>query len=214
MAILVEHEKRRQQILKKALDVFVEEGFDNVTYQKIADRCKITRTTLYLYFHNKREIFNYSIKQLMSDTEKDIISVKEDTTLDYPGKIKKTLFLVFARLEANRNLVSIITGSLLSAQPNDEKKRSRNTPDARVRRRTIRLRRILAAMLIEGSKKGQFKKITFSAADNLFYSLIEAAIFRLVILKRDSIAELKEAVDIAVNSLKSEPQKQHLKKSG
>lgn len=209
MAIIVEHDKRRQQILKKALDVFVEEGFDNATYQKIADRCKITRTTLYLYFHNKQEIFNYSIKQLMSDTEKDILKVKEDSSLDFPNKIKKTLFLIFGRLEANRKLLSVITGHLFTiSNTKDDTK----TPYMRVRRRTIRLRRMLAAMLIEGSKTGQFKKIKVSAADNLFYSLIEAAIFRLVVLKRDSVAEMEEAVELAVNSLRSETQKQHLKK--
>jgi len=213
MAIIVEHEKRRQQILKKALDVFVEEGFDNATYQKIADRCKITRTTLYLYFHNKQEIFNYSIKQLMSDTEKDILRVKEDTSLDFPGKIKKTLLLILGRLEANRKLLSVITGHLFTvSNARDETKTSKSTPYMRVRRRTIRLRRILAAMLIDGSKTGQFKTINVSAADNLFYGLIEAAIFRLVVLKRDSVAELEEAVELALDSLQGETQKQRLKK--
>jgi AcrR family transcriptional regulator len=47
MAIVVEHERRRKQILEKALDVFVDEGFEDATFQKIADRCAITRTTLY-----------------------------------------------------------------------------------------------------------------------------------------------------------------------
>ena len=40
MAIVVEHDKRKAEILQKALDVFVEEGYEDVTYQKIADRCK------------------------------------------------------------------------------------------------------------------------------------------------------------------------------
>ena len=62
MAILVEHDKRKQEILEKALDVFINEGYEDVTFQKIADRCGITRTTLYIYFNNKREIFLWSIK--------------------------------------------------------------------------------------------------------------------------------------------------------
>jgi AcrR family transcriptional regulator len=214
MAIIVEHEKRQQQILKKALDVFVEEGFENATYQKIADYCKITRTTLYLYFHNKNEIFKYSIKQLLSDTEQDILSVKENTSLDYPNKIKKVLLLIFNRLEANSKLLSVITEHLLSLYNKQKQtKTSKNTPDARVRRRTIRLRRILASMIIEGGKSGQFKKIKVSAADNLFYGLIEAAIFHLVVLKRENLTDLEEAVDLAVNNLTAEAPKQRLKKS-
>ncbi len=63
MAVVVEHDKRREKILEKALLVFIEDGFVDATYQKIADRCGIARTILYLYFKNKSEIFNYSIKQ-------------------------------------------------------------------------------------------------------------------------------------------------------
>lgn len=69
MAIIIEHEKRRREILEKALDLFIDEGYEDVTFQKIADRCVITRTTLYIYFRNKKEIFNYSIKQLMDGIE-------------------------------------------------------------------------------------------------------------------------------------------------
>ena len=65
MAIIVEHEKRRKEILQKSLDVFVEEGYEDVTFQKIADRCGITRTTLYIYFHNKYDIFIEIIKELL-----------------------------------------------------------------------------------------------------------------------------------------------------
>ena len=63
MGIVVDHEERKKVILKKALDVIIEEGFEDATFQKIADPCGITRTTLYIYFKNKREIFLWSIKQ-------------------------------------------------------------------------------------------------------------------------------------------------------
>ena len=69
MAIIVEHEKRRHEILEKALELFTEEGYENVTFQKIADRCAITRTTLYIYFKNKQEIFVSSIKELTGTLE-------------------------------------------------------------------------------------------------------------------------------------------------
>ena len=68
MAIVVEHEKRKKEILEKSLELFIAEGYEDVTYQKIADRCGITRTTLYIYFKNKREIFSFSIKQLSRGT--------------------------------------------------------------------------------------------------------------------------------------------------
>ena len=194
MSIVVEHEERRKQILHKALDVFVEEGFEDATYQKIADRCKITRTTLYLYFRNRQEIFIFSIKQFMAEMEKDILNVKENAALPYPDKIKQTLFVILGKLEKNRRLLMVILEYLLTTLPD-------KMPDLRVRRRTIRLRHILSTMIIDGIKAGQLKKIDVGSANDLFYSLIESAIFRLAVLKRESTAELKDAVELAVDGI-------------
>ena len=198
MSIVVEHDKRRRQILKKALEVFMEEGFEDATFQKIADRCKITRTTLYLYFRNRQEIFNFSVKQFMSELEQDILEVKEDSSLSCPEKLKNILCLILSRLEENRLLLSVILNYLLSNS------RISAQADSSVRRRTIRLRHILSAMLIEGIKKGQLKKIDVGVTNDLFFSTIEAAIFRLAVLKRETTTELKAAAELAINGLKSD----------
>ena len=193
MSIVVEHGKRQKQILKKALDVFTEEGYKDATYQKIADRCKITRTTLYLYFHNKQEIFNFSIKQFMAEVEQDIIQVKENGSLSNPVKIKKTLFLILSRMEENQQLLSVVLNYLLSKKPIE--------PDKRVKRRTIRLRHILSFLLIEGIKNGQLKKIDVGATNDLLYSLIETAMLHLTVLRKGTTADLKKAVELVVDGI-------------
>ena len=75
MAIIVEHDKRRHEILEKSIELFSREGYEDVTFQKIADACGITRTTLYIYFKNKREIFLWSIKQFTSELEKALLVI-------------------------------------------------------------------------------------------------------------------------------------------
>ena len=209
MSIVVEHDKRRRQILKKALDVFMEEGFENTTYQKIAGRCKITRTTLYLYFRNRQEIFNFSIKQFMAEVEQDILGVKEDTALSTPAKLKKTLSLILSRLEENQLLLSVILDYLMTKSRGPGNTKTKNSPanksipksEVLVRRRTIRLRHILSAMIIEGIKSKELKKVDVGSANDLLYSLLEAAIFRLTVLKKESTAELKKAVGLAVDGI-------------
>jgi AcrR family transcriptional regulator len=194
MSIVVEHEKRRREILEKALDVFVDEGYENATFQKIADRCNITRTTLYIYFKNKKEIFNYSIKQLLGKVEKDILKVKEDRELNCAEKIAKVLLVILERLEESRRLLSVILNFLLNLS-------SDMSPDSRVRRRTVRLRHILATMVIEGIRAGEIEPVNVRAADDLLYGIIEAAIFRLVVLKRASVDELRYSVTLAARQL-------------
>jgi AcrR family transcriptional regulator len=195
MSIVVEHEKRRTEILEKALDVFMEEGFEDATFQKIADRCVITRTTLYLYFKNKREIFNYSIKQLLVKVEDDIQRIRADDSQNSVNKITRVLLDILRLLEENRRLLSVILDYLLHLSKND------TDPELRVRRRTLRLRHILASMVIEGVKSGELAPVNIKTADDFLYSFIEAAIFRLVVLKRENLGELRETVAFAVQRL-------------
>jgi AcrR family transcriptional regulator len=196
MSIVVEHDKRRREILEKALDVFIDEGFENVTFQKIADRSGITRTTLYIYFKNKREIFNYSLKHLLLGVESDLLRVRKNKRLDSVEKITNIITLIIERLEENRRLLSVVLDYLLYLSKND------SDPDSRVRRRTIRMRHILATMLIEGIRAGEIKPVNVRIVDDLLYGLIETAIFRLVVLKRSSVGELKKAVEMTVQQLR------------
>ena len=94
MAIIVEHEKRRHEILDKALEVFVDEGYEDATFQKIADKCGITRTTLYIYFKNKKEIFLWSIKQLTEKLEKNILKLMEDRDKSCKERLLDMLYLI------------------------------------------------------------------------------------------------------------------------
>jgi len=196
MSIVVEHEKRRREILKKALDVFMEEGFEDVTFQKIADRCGITRTTLYIYFKNKRDIFNYSLKQFLQILESDIVGIGKKSNLSYSERLIDVMIIIIERLEENNRLLSVILNYLVYASKGDY------DPNYRVRRRTVRLRHIQTNMLIAGIKAGEFSpSINVKDANELLYSFIEAAIFRLVVLCRPSVGELKDAIELAVRSL-------------
>jgi AcrR family transcriptional regulator len=195
MSIVVEHEKRRREILEKALDVFMDEGFEDATFQKIADRCGITRTTLYIYFKNKKEIFNYSIKQLLTNVETRIQKIRADASLGSADKIRAVLLDIIGQLEENRRLLLVILDYLLYLSKSD------SDPETRVRRRTLKLRHILATMVIEGVRAGELTPVNVRTAGDLLYSLLETATFRLVVLKRETVGELKQTVEMAVKGL-------------
>jgi len=195
MALAVEHDKRRKKILERALNVFMDDGFENATFQKIADKCGITRTILYLYFKNKREIFTYSIKQMLLSVEENINAIRSDESLGIVEKITRVLLKIIKQMEQSRQLLGVVLDYLLHLSKSDI------NPEDRVRRRTVKLHRILSSMLIEGVKSGELKKINIKAAHDYLYSYIESAIFQLIVLKRKSLDDLKKAVTFAVNQL-------------
>lgn len=53
----LEKEKRRTDILNAAEKLFFSKGYEDVTLKDIAKEVKLGRSTLYLYFENKEELF-------------------------------------------------------------------------------------------------------------------------------------------------------------
>lgn len=195
MAIVVEHDKRKHEILQKSLDVFVEQGYEDATFQKIADHCGITRTTLYIYFKNKYEIFLGSIKELLSELESSLRDIiKKD--MDSIETLRQILFTIVDACENNKKLFSVLLNYLLQL------KKAGVDTNERVRRRVIKLRHLLSTVLIKGIQKGEIKNVNVKDINELLYGMIEASIFRIAVLNQESVMEVKLALGNAIDLLK------------
>ena len=53
-----ERKELRQQILDAARELFVHEGYENVSMRKIADKIEYSPAAIYTYFANKDEILD------------------------------------------------------------------------------------------------------------------------------------------------------------
>ena len=197
MAIVVEHEKRRHEILEKALEVFCEEGYEDVTFQKIADRCGITRTTLYIYFKNKREIFLWSIKQLTAGFEVMLIEILDDRKQTAEECLRNILKKIVSGCEENRQLFNVLLAYLMQLQ------KSGIDPGVRVRRRLVRLRHLLSTVIIRGIQNGEFRNLNVKTVNEMLYGLIESAIFRISVLDERNIDDIGDTLNLAVDGILS-----------
>jgi len=195
MAIVVEHDKRKHEILAKSLDLFAEEGYEDVTFQKIADRCGITRTTLYIYFKNKREIFLWSIKQLTSALEVEIMEVIENKTITSKECLRKILGIIIDGCEENNQLFTVLLTYLMQLQ------RSGMDPSEHIARRVIRMRHLMSTIIIRGINKGEFKEVPVKEVNDMLYSLIESAIFRLSVLNQKDIENIRASINLAIDGI-------------
>ncbi|MBQ9630608.1 MAG: TetR/AcrR family transcriptional regulator [Treponema sp.] len=195
MAIIIEHEKRKKEILENALDVFIEEGYEDVTYQKIADRCGITRTTLYMYFKNKREIFLFSINQLMSQLEKNVAEIVNNKKLSAETCLRKMLMEIIDAIDNNEKLFNVLHIYLIQL------KKSGGDPYERVIRRVIRLRHVMTQVIVRGMKNGEFVERNIKDVNDLFYGVIESALFCMVILNIKKTEQVRLSLNIIVDSI-------------
>ena len=153
MAIVVEHEKRKREILEKSFQLFIEDGYEDVTYQKIADKCGITRTTLYIYFKNKREIFLWSIKQLTNDVEQELIGIIKNNQIDSIECLKRIFLCIIDIAESNRAFFRVLKMYLMQLE------KSGVDINDRVTRRVIRIQHLMNMVLIRGQKKDEIKNL-------------------------------------------------------
>lgn len=195
MAIIVEHDKRKHEILQKSLDVFIDEGYEDATFQKIADRCGITRTTLYIYFKNKHEIFLGSIKELLSSLEQSLTAIVNEKASS-EQTLRKVLISIVDQCENNPKLFSVLLNYLMQL------KKSGVDTNKRVRSRIIRIRHLLSTIIITGMKNKEFREVNIKATDEMLFSLLEATIFRIAVLNQTDMSDIRKAIDAAVSSIK------------
>ena len=193
MAIVVEHDKRRKEILEKSFDLFCRDGYEDVTFQKIADACGITRTTLYIYFKNKKEIFAWSIKQFTLDLEKQLLKIVKEKSDSSELCIRAICDHIIDEEQKNHALFTVLLSYLVQIKKTGE------DPDERVRRRTVRMRHLLSTLIIRGQNAGEFKKLPVKDMEELLYTLLESAIFRLAVLNQDDISVVKTSVNLVID---------------
>ena len=195
MAIVVEHDKRRREILEKSLDVFAKDGYEDVTFQKIADRCGITRTTLYFYFKNKRDIFLAALKQLLSEMEIEIRNLVSDESIPAEETLRKVMMIIVGYCEQNINMFSVLLVYLIQL------KKSGVDTDERVRRRVVKLRHLMSTVIIRGIKNKEFAVTDVHQINELLYGIVEAAIFRVAILNQTDISTIRTTINLAIDGI-------------
>ena len=195
MAIVVEHDKRKHEILEKSLELFTREGYDDVTFQKISDACGITRTTLYIYFKNKKEIFTWSIKQMTGELETKLMEILADKNLSAEECLRRIMHWIIDLCEQNRPLFNVLLVYLINLQ------KTGASAEERVNRRVIRVKHLLSMIIIEGQKRGEFKKMPVKSVNNMFYSLVESAIFEIAVLNKTDVSDVKTGIDLVLQGI-------------
>jgi AcrR family transcriptional regulator len=196
MGIVIDHEARRHAIIAKSIQLFAEQGYDGVTYQKIADSCSIARTTLYKYFRNKREIFNYAIwdvANILIGCYKEILVSKDNVI----ARLERILDAVLRLLFEQRVMLTVILDYVLAAQ------RAGHNLERTISRHTIGLRRIIHRLLVEGVRKGELKEVDTRLATELLYAQLETAILRLTVSQNADYNELSTMLHKTLESFKN-----------
>ncbi len=99
-------EARREQIINRAMEVFIKYGYKGATTAKIAEEAGISEVTLFRYFSSKKEIFLNGVKPIFLET----LHTSMENTQNNSDKerIRRLLMERLAFMSDNHQLIKLI----------------------------------------------------------------------------------------------------------
>jgi AcrR family transcriptional regulator len=193
---MVDHNKRKIHILTKAFTLFAEEGYAGVTYQKVADRCGLSRTVIYKYFQNKEEIFLYAVKLATSN----LTTLIENTLRHHKGtpleNLLRILRVTVRLLASNRIFLTVILDYILTQKQHGKDVRRQ------VRRHTFGMKHFLAKLLREAVATGELCVPQIETAAHHLYGMLESFVLNLTVTDILDVKDCIELIDGYLEQLK------------
>ena len=175
MAKKVDHELRKREIAEKALRLFSQVGYDNVSLIMIAAAAGVSRTVLYRYFCSKREVMDASIQQVV-----DIIEGRCTKIMASRGKASEKLIgichAVAEEMFAHREFVIAVFDFVVGMV------RAGADMNNRISEYTSGTRNAIKMLVTHGKKAGEFPEILLEerTADAI-YAEFESCAMRIVL---------------------------------
>lgn len=163
---------RPQEILEAALLVFAEKGFAAARMDEIAQRARVSKGTIYLYFESKEAVFRALIQETLAKRVSDFAAVVRDHRGPVAPLLRE-LLLRLGHLVATSDFV--VLPKMVIAEAG-------NFPDlARIYREEVVERglTLFGGLLQAGMDRGEFRKIPVQHAVRLCVApMLLAAMWR------------------------------------
>lgn len=96
-----------KRILKAAEEVFSEKGYDGSSVSEIATRAGISKTQIFYYFNNKKDLLNELIKDCMSDIKPYKDALWNNVNPDSKSEMLEFVNSLAKLLESKRDIIRI-----------------------------------------------------------------------------------------------------------
>ncbi len=195
MSARIDHESRRLEIAFKAMKLFSQVGYDNVSLIMIASSAGVARTVIYRYFHSKREVLDAAIlastRQIMAECRKELAS---------RGKVADRLAMVCYHVADvmfdKKEFLAAIFDFVLSMV------RSGEDMGTRIQRFTGGIKTVFTQLITEGAMKGEFApNVDPERAAEGFYSLLESCVLRIVLGTETNSAHVKVRISDMIGAI-------------
>ncbi len=168
MPKVVDHTKRRGEILKSALKTFAQLGYEETTMTHIATKSGISRPTIYQYFQNKEEILYYAIKVKTDTHLLGYYKIIKEPTHSASTKLELLCQSMLSFMYEQRDFITSLLSYIYHKQLSGE------TLSTLLRKRTIKLEHLFTTIIKEGVISGELNPVEPTEASGLIWHMFIA----------------------------------------
>ena len=184
MSVRVDHDTRKREIALKAMVLFSQVGYMNVSLQMIAAAAGISRTVLYRYFKDKREVLDAAIRSNTRLLLEECSKISNNSELQLSRKLKDVCARVVDVLFDKKTFLVAIFDFVLAMVRQGE------DMSGKIFEFTKGMRILLHSLVTLGVKKGDVSsKIDPDWAGEVLFGELELCLSRIVLgVEKDSKA--------------------------
>ena len=191
MAKKVDHDQRKREIAERAIRLFSQVGFDNVSLNMIAASVGVSRPVLYRYFCSKREVMDAAILTVTGRINDDCtqILVSRKSPLE---KLELVCHAVTDVMFANQQFLVAVFDFVVGMV------RSGADMNASIQRFTSGTRDVLRRLIASAISRGEIAEIlVVDRIADAIYAEFESCAMRIVLgTEADSSAAKKRFSDV------------------
>ncbi len=191
----VDHRARKRDIIANSIKLFARQGYNDVTFQDLADTSGVARTILYRYFKNKRQIFDAAILmalQRVVQKHTEIMRAKLPASV----RLRQICTAVTATLFDNREFLAVIIDFVMAM------KRGNHDMTRRIMTFTIGLKRVLHTLIVGGIHHGEFRaNANPDTYTDILYAQFESAVLRLTVSGDAAMTDVVNRIDEVIRDL-------------
>ena len=190
----IDHNERKETILRTALDVFAREGYHDSNLSIIAEEAGISRPTVYQYFHNKDEIYYYAVKLITGRlfAKYSLIAWSEHGGDEIERMTRIISDIIDTAMDNEQALMNLMT-VMVSA-----KKEGVDFADV-IHHRTAKLSILLKRLLRQGVDAGHIRDVDVASVSETIFDLVELACFQVAFFrayrKEDSMKQIRDYLE-------------------
>ncbi|GIX40691.1 MAG: hypothetical protein KatS3mg129_0424 [Leptospiraceae bacterium] len=173
--------RKKREIYEAALKVFAKNGYKKTTLEDIAKELDLTKSALYIYCLNKKELYLKSVEYGLIKWQKRVVS-KVNPDLNLKDQFKQLCLNALISLKDDPDLLKILSQDpdLFPLSSKDE-----------VFPESIEYsRNILKNLLKKGIEKKEFRNFDLEVITNFLYSL-----YKLIIIKEYIIHDEEKIIE-------------------